>query len=72
MIESVLGLEPDAFSRRLRIRRPRLPDFVNTLTLDGLTVGTARAHLVFKRTNGETLLDDARVEGDLHVETISA
>jgi len=71
MIESTLGLEPDAFNRRLRIHGPRLPDFVKTLTLDGLTVGAARAHLVFKRTHGETVLDDGHVDGDLHVETTS-
>jgi glycogen debranching enzyme len=70
MIESALGLEPDGFERRLRIRRPQLPEFTRTLTLDRLSVGTAKARVVIKRTGKRTVIDDVSSDGDLKIEAI--
>jgi glycogen debranching enzyme len=68
MIESALGLEPDGFERRLRVHCPQLPDFVRTLTLDRLSVGIAKARIVFKRNGSRTVIDDVSSDGDLQIE----
>ena len=70
MIESALGLQPDGFGHRLRIRRPRLPQFVQTLTVDRLGVGAADVRLVFRRDGSRTVIDDVRSDGNLEIETI--
>jgi glycogen debranching enzyme len=68
MLESTLGLMPDAFSRTLRISSPVLPDSITTLSIDRLRVGDASARLVFGRTtHGELTVRDVAVTGDLKV-----
>jgi glycogen debranching enzyme len=49
LMQSLLGLEPDAFDRRLRIARPVLPSFVHELELRDLAVADARVDLLFER-----------------------
>ncbi|HEY8102197.1 MAG TPA: glycogen debranching N-terminal domain-containing protein [Burkholderiaceae bacterium] len=49
MIESALGLRPDAFNHALHISSPVLPDSVHELTLKHLRVGDATVDLMFKR-----------------------
>ncbi len=49
LLETVLGLVPDAFERRLRIVRPMLPDFINYIELRRLKIGTATVDLRFDR-----------------------
>jgi glycogen debranching enzyme len=66
LVTTLLGLQPDAFARRLRIVRPMLPDFIDRLHLRGLRVGAARADLSFTRADGR-LAVAAQVEGDLDV-----
>ena len=48
---SLLGLEPDALSHRLRIVDPRLPLGIDHLSLAGVRVGEAVADLRFLRTS---------------------
>lgn len=48
---SLLGLEPDAPARRLRIVDPRLPPHVDHLSLSDVRVGEAIADLSFLRTS---------------------
>ncbi len=68
LVETLLGLVPDAFERRLRIVRPTLPDFVHDLELHDLRVGDARADLRFERTaETRVAVDVLRIEGDLEV-----
>jgi glycogen debranching enzyme len=68
MVETLLGLVPDAFDRRLRIVRPTLPDFVHELELRNLRVGEARADLRFERTeDARVAVDVLSIEGDLEV-----
>jgi glycogen debranching enzyme len=66
LLATLLGLEPDAFARRLRIVRPMLPDFIDRLHVRGLRVGAARADLAFTRADGR-LAVDVQVDGDLDV-----
>ncbi len=49
LIETSLGLVPEAFERRLRVVRPQLPDFVYWLEVRRLRVGAAYADLRFER-----------------------
>jgi glycogen debranching enzyme len=68
MVETALGLVPDAFGKRLRIVRPSLPDFVHHLELRGLRVGDARADLRFESTtDGRSTVDVSKIEGDLEI-----
>jgi glycogen debranching enzyme len=68
MIESALGLTPDAFNRRLHIAPAVLPDSVGTLTIDRLRIGDATAHIVFARNGqGRIAVEDVKVDGQLDV-----
>ncbi|HEU4642260.1 MAG TPA: glycogen debranching N-terminal domain-containing protein [Gemmatimonadaceae bacterium] len=68
MLETLLGLVPDAFEKRLRIVRPMLPDFVDRLDLRDVTVGDARVSLRFQRgARGATEVSVLGVNGTLEV-----
>jgi glycogen debranching enzyme len=67
LVETTLGLVPEAFDRRLRVVEPRLPPFMEHLELEGVRVGDGRAHLVFDRSGGSTTASVAGVDGDLDV-----
>jgi glycogen debranching enzyme len=69
MIESALGLTPDAFKRRLHISAPVLPASVETLTIDRLRVGEATARVVFARGPHGIEVRDVKVNGTLDVTT---
>ena len=49
MISELLGLEANGFEKRLHIRRPRLPDGVNELSLHDLRVAGGIVSLRFTR-----------------------
>jgi glycogen debranching enzyme len=68
MVESLLGLTPEAFDGRLRIVRPVLPEGVSELEVRRLRVGDARVHLRFRRgAGGKAEVDVLQKEGDLEV-----
>jgi glycogen debranching enzyme len=68
MLESALGLVPDAFNRTLRISSPILPASITTLSIDRLRVGDARARIEFTRSpRGEITVRDVAVNGNLEV-----
>jgi glycogen debranching enzyme len=68
MVETALGLAPDAFENRLRIVRPSMPDFVHHLELRGLRVGEARADLSFDRiAETRIAVEILSIEGDLEI-----
>ncbi|HZH25380.1 MAG TPA: glycogen debranching N-terminal domain-containing protein [Solirubrobacteraceae bacterium] len=66
---SGLGLVPDALGRRLRVRRPSLPRWLNRVEVRGLRVADARVDLLFERAGAgeQVVLTDARIEGDVEV-----
>ena len=69
LLETCLGLEPNAFERRLRIVEPRLPPFVSDVELKDLRVGNGRAHVRFVRAeDGDVRVDVLSVDGELEVE----
>ncbi|MEZ5361880.1 MAG: glycogen debranching N-terminal domain-containing protein [Bryobacterales bacterium] len=70
MLQQVLGLEADAFEKRLRIVRPCLPGHIRELQLCGVHVGGASVDLHFKGgKEGATV--EARAYGELEVDVVT-
>jgi glycogen debranching enzyme len=69
MLINGLGLDPDGLNRRLRVRRPSLPRWVNRVEVEGMAIGPGRVDLRFERTGaGDSVaLTDARIDGDVEV-----
>ncbi|HEX7127566.1 MAG TPA: glycogen debranching N-terminal domain-containing protein [Thermodesulfobacteriota bacterium] len=68
LLETLLGLAPDAFAGRLVVRRPLLPSFLSHAELRGLRIGASRVDLAFDRAGDGTVSARAlRVDGDLDV-----
>jgi glycogen debranching enzyme len=72
MLQTLLGLEPDALSRRLRIVRPILPDFIDRLELRQLRVGDATVDLMFERKDSGIGVHTTRLVGELEVEIVES
>jgi glycogen debranching enzyme len=70
LVSRLLGLDPAALDRRLRIVRPILPSFVALLELEGVRVGAGTAHIRFRRdgvAGAPVTVEVLAVEGDLDV-----
>jgi glycogen debranching enzyme len=68
MVTSLLGLEPDAFGGRLRIRHPQLPPSVGRIEVRRLRVGSASVSVTFARAADDgVVVDDVHVDGSLEV-----
>lgn len=68
MIETSLGLVPEAFERRLRIIRPMLPEFLDEIEVHRLRVRDAQIDLRFERTpEGSVRVSILRLKGQLKV-----
>lgn len=68
LVEIMLGLEPDAFGKRLLVIRPILPDFIDRLEVRELQVGKANVDLKFERTSDDNVaVKVLRVDGDLDI-----
>jgi glycogen debranching enzyme len=69
LVETFLGLVPDAYNNRLKIIRPYLPDFISEAELRHLRVGQGSVDLRFERKRDGSLEAHAgKVTGDLKVE----
>jgi glycogen debranching enzyme len=68
LVTTLLGLDPDAFAKRLRITHPVLPQGLDRLDVKGLRVGKASVDLAFQR--GRTGVDAGviSVDGELEVQ----
>lgn len=55
LLQTILGLEPDALKRQLRVVQPDLPYFVDRLEIRGLKVADAEVHLKFERTSSDMI-----------------
>ena len=68
MIETSLGLIPQAFEHRLRIIRPILPEFLDELEVHRLRVRDAQVDLRFERTSeGSVRVNILKLKGQLDV-----
>ena len=69
MLETLLGLTPEAFDHRLLIIHPLLPDFIGSLEVRRLRVGNASADLRFTRASDGTIaVDVLNIAGRLDIE----
>jgi glycogen debranching enzyme len=67
LLTTLLGLEPDAFGKRLRIVRPLLPDGLDRLDVKQLRVGGASVDLAFHRGSVGIDVDVMNLNGKLDV-----
>ncbi|HKU62169.1 MAG TPA: glycogen debranching N-terminal domain-containing protein [Gemmatimonadales bacterium] len=63
MLQALLGLYPDAPAGVLHVRDPVLPDFLDHLTLENLSVGGSRVALQFRRHGTRTLANLLGIDG---------
>jgi len=70
LLEACLGLEFDPFKREIRLRNPRLPEFLDEVTLHDLQLSASTVDLRVRR-HGETVsLDTPRISGDIRVSVV--
>ena len=67
MLQSMLGLQPDAFNRRLVIRHARLPDWLDWAELRRLRIGQAVVDLCYERGADGTTVAVTHRDGDVQV-----
>jgi len=72
LLATLLGLEPDAFSKRLRIVRPLLPQGLDRLDIKGLQVNRASVDLAFERAKTGVHVGVTNLDGELEVEVTQA
>jgi glycogen debranching enzyme len=70
LIQACLGLEIDCASATVILRRPRLPDFLDWLTVRNLRVADGRLDLMFRRHDGSVAVSLLSREGDAEVEVM--
>ncbi len=68
LLETALGLRPNAFESRLSIVRPHIPDPTNRIDLRALRVGSGHADLQFRRTGDRVDVDVVKVDGGLKID----
>ncbi len=69
LVQTALGLEPDAVHQRLLIDQPYLPEWLAHVTLRGLRVGAATVDLHYQRDGERTHVDVMSHTGTLQVQT---
>jgi glycogen debranching enzyme len=67
LLTTGLGLYADGLSRQLRIVRPKLPGWLNSLELEGLRVAGASIDMRFERDGDEVVVVDGSVDGELEL-----
>jgi glycogen debranching enzyme len=72
LLTTLLGLEPDAFRKRVRIVRPLLPKGLDRLNIKGLQVNRASVDLSFERAKTGVHVGVTHLNGELEVEVTQA
>jgi glycogen debranching enzyme len=72
LLQTMLGISPDAPGRALRIERPVLPDWLERVRLEALRVGDASVTLDFKRDGRVTSFALPEQHGELDVTMVAA
>jgi glycogen debranching enzyme len=70
LVEAALGLEFDPRQGEIRLRQPRLPAFLDEVTLHNLQLGRARADIRVRRHRSDVSLEILRAEGAVQVSII--
>jgi glycogen debranching enzyme len=70
LLEAALGLEFDARRGEVRLRNPRLPAFLNEVTLSDLRLGASSVDLRVRRHGEEVSLEVLRTRGQIQVSIV--
>jgi glycogen debranching enzyme len=70
LLEACLGLEFDPFKGEVRLHNPRLPGFLDEVTLRDLRLGLSSVDLRVRRHGGSIALDTPRISGDIRVSIV--
>ncbi len=70
LLEASLGLEFDPFKGEIRLRNPRLPAFLDEVTLRELRLGSSSVDLRVRRHGDTVSLDTPRISGDIRVSIV--
>jgi glycogen debranching enzyme len=70
MLEAALGLEFDAARGEIRLRDPKLPEFLNEVVLRDLKLGPSSVDLRLRRHDGEVSLEVLRTRGQIQVSIV--
>jgi len=70
LLEASLGLQFDPFTGEIRLRNPRLPEFLDEVILRNLQLGSSRVDLRVRRHNETVSLDTPRAAGDIRVSIV--
>ena len=70
LLEASLGLEFDPQKNEIRLRNPRLPEFLDEVMLRNLQLGEARIDLKVRRYKDEVSFDIQRTEGNVQVSIV--
>jgi glycogen debranching enzyme len=70
LIQACLGLEVDAAAQTVRLRQPRLPQFLDSLVVRRLCVGESRLDLLFRRQESSVAVSLLSREGGAEVEVV--
>ena len=70
LLEASLGFEFYPEAGEIRLRNPRLPDFLDDVTIRGLTLGNGSVDFVVRRHGSEVSLQLLRFIGDLGVSVV--
>jgi glycogen debranching enzyme len=71
LLQACLGLEFDRQANEIRFRCPTLPPFLDTVALNGLTLGDSRIDVVLHGEGDAVAVSVSRRVGDVRVVTIS-
>jgi glycogen debranching enzyme len=72
LLEASLGLEFDPCKGEIRLRNPRLPSFLDEVTLRNLRLDPATVDLRLRRHEGAVSLDILRTSGQIQVSVVCA
>lgn len=70
LLEASLGLEFDPFNSEIRLRNPRLPSFLDEVTLRELQLSSSSVDLRVRRHGDTVSLDTTRISGDIRVSIV--
>jgi glycogen debranching enzyme len=70
LLEASLGLEFDPFKGEIRLRNPRLPEFLDEVTLRDLRLSSSSVDLRVRRHGDTVSLDTPRITGDIRVSIV--
>ena len=70
LLEASLGLEFDPAKGEIRLRNPRLPEFLDEVVLRDLRLGSSSVDLRVRRHGDTVSLDTPRISGDIRVSIV--